>query len=135
MMIYLIRSFFNAILASICINTLFSWKDFIIRVIEYGFVDGFWNMVKMGICAFGIFFVTLSGIAFLINSIKYIILFYYYGLFYNYDKVVHVTVNEKNAISSYVEFSNGKTIPIKIHRVTMYNKETVDEVEQENKEE
>lgn len=134
MIIYLVRSFFNAILASLCINTLFTWKNFIMQLIQYGFVDGFWNMIKMGICAFGIFFITLSGIAFLINSIKYIILFYYYGLFYNYDKTIHVTV-DGNKIGSYVEFSNGKTIPIKIHKVVMDNNETVDEAEQENKEE
>lgn len=117
-MIHLLLSFIFTIATFIWVNTLMCNMNEIKELISYGWVDNIGNMIVMGFYAFVILFIVSSAIACAIKSIYHIILFNYEFLFYK-EKKIHVTVDDNRNISSYVELSNGKIIPIKIHKVVL----------------
>ena len=107
-----------AIMCSITTNIIMTNIDVVKSLIECGWVDSTGNMVRMGLYVFLILWLLSLSIATGLKSIWCMILFNYYLFFYN-EKEIHVTVDDNRNISSYVELSNGKIIPIKIHKVVL----------------
>ena len=117
-----------AIMCSITTNIIMTNIDMVKALIEYGWVDSIKNMVCMGFYVFLILWLLSLSIASGLKSIWCMILFNYYLFFYNEEKI-HVTVDNNRNISSYAELSNGKIIPIKIHKVVLNEDKTEDNAE------
>lgn len=120
--------YFYLILKFVDVNLLLNFNNF------WEFPD-FRHLVVyslyLSICLFFIF----GGVCFSIKTIYHMVLFYYKTFVKSYDEQINLAVDENNIIrKSYVEFSNGKIIPINITKIHWENPETTDNQSTENKE-
>ena len=121
-----------------CILLVF-WGAFTIDIIDrtknliYDFTYTFKNCIIIGFVIFVLLLSIIATVTFIIKAFQHLLSFFYYGFFYNYDKM-QIKIDEENKIQeSYMELKNGKIIPINISRVSIKvppieeNNETIEE--------
>lgn len=80
---------------------------------------GFFDYLKIAFLGCIDILVISTTIAFIISAIYNIVLYQYYSLFY-YNRIIRLTVDQNYIIrDSFVELSDGRTIPIRISKIMM----------------